>query len=281
MTLSTTSTEKEESRKVIIPKIETETNLETLTDPEIVKPERKRTTTELKSARVILISPYSQLNVFLEAEIPNIIKGGELDIVTCSDFNKPPYIDVESRERHAKTPYLIIDFERITAEVEKEIKDKEKIIQHRRRSLADIINTYETEIREGIAFPDEFYLEQGKNLSSKITEIISKLTQSLDQKLSSLWASADNLIKVRTVTDVVEFNNYFLWAVKKGSINYMIPTKEFSKELESKHKYDKDGNFVRNTSFIIEYFDKIKKDIVKMEEYGKRARLELFNLNLA
>ncbi len=271
------TTEKEKTSKVTIPKIETEATLETLTQTDSLEPQRKKTERDTLHSRIILVSPYSLLNVFLESEIPRIVKGSEIEIISNSDFNKYPYINVEEREKYAKTPYWIIDFEKITAELEKEKIDKEKLARLRREGLADIIYQYEKEIREGLSFHNEFYQDNEKP-SFRVTEIVSKLTQSLDQKLPNIWRNAEENAKDRIkLMDCVEFVEYYFFA-KRNHILHITASKKFSEELASKHEYDKAGNFIKNSQFITEYFDKIRRDIVKLEEYGNRARLELFSI---
>lgn len=255
--------------------IKTERTPETLTDPESVQPERKKTSTEMKSSRVIVISPYSRLNVYLESEIPKIIEGSYTEIISSAVFNYPPYIDVQTREMHAPTPFWIIDFEHITAEVEKTEIDKELLVKRKKSSLSDIIREYPDKIEANL-FSDEFFLEDNK-IQTKITDITTKFAQTLDEVLPNLWKKAEDLSKkVKTVIDIVGFNEYYLWTAKKKEILYLTPSSSFSRELREKHVYDSNGNFITNSQFIENYFSDIRKDLVKLAEYGFRSKLNLF-----
>jgi hypothetical protein len=72
--------------------------------------------TDTLNSRVIVVSPYGPLNIYFENVIPNLIKGGYVDIVNQSDKNEPPYIEINKKENGSQKPFWIIDFQRIMTE---------------------------------------------------------------------------------------------------------------------------------------------------------------------
>ena len=67
-----------------------------------VKPEEKSAVEDTYHARIVVVGPYSQFNVYLESTIPSLVKGSFVDFLDRADISLPPYIDVEKREKAAE-----------------------------------------------------------------------------------------------------------------------------------------------------------------------------------
>ncbi|MFC1685427.1 hypothetical protein ACFLZZ_00210 [Nanoarchaeota archaeon] len=90
-----------------------EESLENLSFPERVFPRKKKTERDTLNSRIVVVSPYGQLNTYLSSEIPKIVPGGDVDVIDEAKSHAKPYIDIRKKESIAQKPLWIIDFGKI------------------------------------------------------------------------------------------------------------------------------------------------------------------------
>src|SRR3989338_1714475 len=135
-------------------KDDVEESLKTLTRPKSLKPERKKADKDAFKSRILVISPYGQINTFFDSRISNIVKGGYVDIIDKAETDKPPCINIAEREKLSPRPLWIIDFKKIMA-----MKPSPKhIAQGRLEILASVLKDYAGEMPKERDFYEEFLL---------------------------------------------------------------------------------------------------------------------------
>ncbi len=164
-----------------------------LTQPESLRPERKKIEEDMLESRILVISPYGQLNVFFESEIPRLQRRCYVEVVDRAELDKDPYVNVEKREKNRQTPYLIIDFQKIIAPVEKIITNKAKRTQKRRQALIDLLNHFAALTGAGKIVDSSMYTLESKpiDFKRKVTDIAQGLITYLDEKLQKVWEEID------------------------------------------------------------------------------------------
>ncbi|MBD3253195.1 hypothetical protein GF386_05660 [Candidatus Pacearchaeota archaeon] len=80
------------------------------------KPETDDPYSDEQDQRVVVVCPYSQLNIYFESEIPRHLRDCEVDIISMAEIDEHPYIDISEREDEKPVPFWIIDFQKIIAE---------------------------------------------------------------------------------------------------------------------------------------------------------------------
>jgi len=101
--MARTETDMERKLEELVTEAQTQT-LSAGTDPR-----RKNITGDTVQRRIVVVSPYAQLNAYLESTIPNLRKGILVDIVVRAEQRDPPYLDVPAREKPAPKRQWIID----------------------------------------------------------------------------------------------------------------------------------------------------------------------------
>jgi len=249
--------------------------LKTLTKTDSSKPERKKISNKTYSSRVILISPYGQINTYLESKIPEIINGGYVDVVDFAEQEKSPYIDVEKREKNLQEPYWIIDFQKIMVNAPS--------IKHLNRELtkrfAGLINEYANHIFKGRDFCGKEVLLQENISKSDFSKLTAGVEHDLETILEKKLIKQINLAKEKVrkehlVTGTCEFCGYYIWR-RDRVFHYFVPKKSFLKDLEKKHVFDSEGNFMPNSISIDNYISDIENDLEKMIK-TRFLNLELF-----
>jgi len=230
----------------------------TQTKPLGLKPKRQRTVEETLHSRVIVISPYGQLNAYFESRIPQFIDGGYTDIISEAETNTPPYMDVIQRERTAQRPLWIIDFQRIIADQ----PSPKYLLDEQLRLVRGFFTDYLSEQRSQELFEKSL---QQPTVDKKIDNILRILNSDLRTRLErELGAELENtwkrVAREHPVAGVAHFDLYESFAqVRK--ISYVIPSIEFSRELCRRHTYDESGNFQSNVVSIVDYVDKLNSDL--------------------
>lgn len=258
--------------RVLAEDCETETSLEGI-DPVL-----KKVGELMKSSRIIVISPYSRLNVYLEHKIPEIIRGADVDVLERTDRTVQPYVDVATRERDKQAPYLIIDFEQIVGRE----PSKEVIAEHRRMQIFSLLGNYLGGLSKrfaGIEGKEEFPFEIGsrgdisKEQAEGLVELIKEdfATYFGEKDVPGILNKERDFAADEFVEEIVDFSGYRDFANKKDSI-YVIPRINFSVELiaRSAQAYDKEGNFLPNKVKVEDYFEQIEKDLREIES-GKKG----------
>ena len=74
-------------------------------------PTRERIERSNIQERVIVVSPYKLINLFLDDFLPQLLaRNTTVDIVSHAELDRRPYIDPEQRERDRSLPEYVIDF---------------------------------------------------------------------------------------------------------------------------------------------------------------------------
>jgi len=206
------------------------------------KVDPKKTARDALHTRVVVVSPYSQHNVFLETLIPDILSGGEVDVVSEAESDDPPYIEVPKREQKAQRPLWIIDFGKILAKS----YNLSMLYQRRLEAFRDemsrqLANQYKG-VEEYLRRPDvpldaEVLTQLAGNLSHKLQGFNLDLTQ-----LSDALHLAEQMAE-KDAIHPVPFKGYSQWAARTERI-YIRPKTRWSSAFESNYLYDESGNFL-------------------------------------
>lgn len=230
----------------------------TQTKPLGLEPKRQRTVEDTLHSRVIVISPYGQLNAYFESMIPKVVDGCYTDIISEAETNTPPHINVEQRESIAQRPFCIFDFQRIKAYQ----PSPEYLLDGQLRLLRGFFTDYLSEQRSQELFGKSF---QQQTIEGEIDDILknlnsdlrTRLERELGTKLHDIW---DKVLIEHPVLGVVHFDLYETFAREKRVI-YIIPSPDFSRELCKRHTYDENRNFQPNAVSIADYVDRLNADL--------------------
>jgi len=229
-----------------------------------VKPEEKSAVEDTYHARIVVVGPYSQFNVYLESTIPSLVKGSFVDFLDRADISLPPYIDVEKREKAAEKPPLwIIDFERVIARQPRQSLLIEQRLEFMRRFIDSYLQKLPQEERARwniSAYP--FTKQDADRLITGLRDDLYKTTHNKNfvPEINKLDASItlDNY-----VDDVIDFDGYTQWASKKP-VMYITTTPQFSRSLREAHGFDADENFNPSSVDIKPYVQNLNHDLDSM-----------------
>lgn len=238
---------------------EVETSLDpTQTKPLGLKPKRQKTVPQTQHSRIIMVSPYGQLNAYFESMIPKIVDGGFTDIISEAETNKPPYIDIMQKEVKAQRPFWIIDFQRIMAVQ----PSPQYLLGLGLKALREYFSHYLSEQGSSEVFAESL---RKPTLSEKIDSILDELGSDLRIRLmadfeTSLKDAHERALIENPVIGVVHFSQYQQFAeVRK--ITYITPSPQFSGELVRMHSCDEAGNFLPNAVSITDYISRLNTDL--------------------
>lgn len=233
----------------------------TLTQTKGLKPQRKKTSTDTYQSRILVISPYGQINAYLESRIPEIIRGGYVDVLNWAEKDNPPYLDINEREKNLQKPLWIIDFQKIMAD-----KPSPKYLNEEKiRAFAGIVNEYANHIYRGGDFFSKHLVLANVLKDEDFSAMSGGVGFDLEKILSDKWPEElkrinEKVLREHPITDVVYFSLYRNWKSGKR-ILYFSPKEDFSKELEKKHAYDENGNFLPNAISVNAYIKPLIKDL--------------------
>jgi len=254
--------------------------LRTLARPKIIKPERKKTSTDAFKSRILVISPYGQLNAFLDSRISDIVRGGYVDIINMADKNEPPYVDIAKREKFSPRPLWIIDFKKIMA-MKPSLKH---IAKGRLEVLASFLKDYAGEMPGKKEAYEEFLLANEIS-DSFIDKLVNRVgagfRKVLDEKLAFEWKKSDGEAGAKyKIIGIVPFDLYDVWRKGKEGrgVIYLNPKEIFSITLEKRQRYDESGNFLSNAVSIADYAEILSKDLESIAS-GKIGKLVFFGRN--
>ena len=232
----------------------------TKTEPRSLEPQRLKLQNDVLHSRIIVVCPYSQFNAYFESKIPEIIEGGYVDVVNQAEMKKPPYIQVVKKEAGSKRPLWIIDFGRIIAEKPSEVYLKKERVGVITKILSDYTDPKKAEqlFLEYLGNEElSSELKANNILKSIITDLKPRLMSGLERELEEVYES---VLNNHPVDSVVPFNLYEIWNRRVSAV-YITPSPEFSKELESKERYNANGNFNPNSVPVSGYLDMLNNDL--------------------
>jgi len=250
-----------------------------------VLPKKEKTGVETLRSRVVVISPYSQLNVYIESIIPEILDGGYTDIVDRAEMKVPPYIDVNKKEKDIQSPLWIIDFGKIIAP-----QPKTSVLANARvEAIISMINNnfirrlkYNPELAGEYDPQYKHILAEYPFTPPSITKIVKHLESTVmslyDEFLSEIKRIDESIKAEDCIDKVVLFNGYAVWA-KNKSIVYLFPRPSFLAGLEKRHSNYPDGNFNPSSVSIKDYTEAIRMDLQKVAT-SKMKELTLFDFKI-
>jgi hypothetical protein len=232
----------------------------TKTEPRSLEPQRLKLQNDVLHSRIIVVCPYSQFNAYFESKIPEIIEGGYVDIVNQAEMKKPPYIQVVKKEAGSKRPLWIIDFGRIIAEKPSEVHLKKERVGVITKILSDYTDPKKAEqlfleyLGNRELSPE---LKANNILKSLISDLRPRLMSGLEKELEEVYES---VLNNHPIDSVVPFNLYEIWNRRVSAV-YITPSPEFSKELESKERYNANGDFNPASISVRDYADRLERDL--------------------
>lgn len=222
--------------------------------------------------RIVVVSPYAQLALFLKEEIPKIVDGSLIDRVVGAETKEHPYINVEKREAKHDKPFWIVDFGKILAPA----PSYNALLEQRIKVLGDNIKSLisHDEILKKTILHYPITLEYATRL---VRDISHYLEDFFAEHLFELWRFSDDTITYDdSVRRDVLFNGYREWA-QMNKLTLLTPTRDFTKSLEDKSLYDENGNLVLDQYLLTEFHQNIVNDLINF--YSGKYNLELFAAN--
>ena len=244
-----------------------------------LQPQRKKTATDTYGSRILVIGPYGQINAYLESRIPEIIRGGYVDVLNWAEKDSVPYIDINEREKSVQKPLWIIDFQKIMAH-----KPNPKYVnQEKIRTFAGIIHEYANHIYKGGDFFSKHVVLKEVLKNEDFSAMSGGIGFDLEKILSNKWPEElkkinEKVLREHPINDVVYFSIYKSWKRRKN-ILYFSPKESFAKELEKKHAYDNEGNFLPNAISVNAYVKPLTNDLLAIAASSYKT-LTLFDFNL-
>lgn len=256
----------------VLSKMATETKTKGL------QPQRKKIATDTYGSRILIISPYGQINAYLESKIPEIVRGGYVDVLNWAEKDNSPYVDISEREKNLQKPLWVIDFQKIMAnKPSPKYLNEEKI-----RAFAGIVNEYANHIYRGGDFFSKHLVLKDVLKNEDFSAMSGGVGFDLEKILRDKWPEElskinEKVLREHPITDVVYFSLYRSW--KRGKdILYFSAKEDFSKELEKKHAYDENGNFLPNAVNVNAYIKTLTIDLQAIAEKSYE-KLALFDFN--
>ena len=230
-----------------------------LADPRLGSPHPvlKGVGSDMAHSRVVVVSPYAQMNVYLESALPRIIDGCIVDVVSRSDAVVQPYIDVSFRERSAQSPLWIIDFGKI-------ISPQPSPLDLRKARLDILSDIVSDTVKSGggtlVSALEEQTFDGGgcKNIIMALRNTVENIHP--ESILPLMNAAHKSIPSEKYVDRVVPFDGYALWS-RDHTIARISPIAKISADFENAHSYDSSGHFNPSSVSIGLYVEFIESDL--------------------
>ena len=233
-------------------------------------PQKKQTKKAAQYSRVVVVSPYAQLNVFLEYEIPKHVEGGLVDVVSESTQDYPPYFNVDQHELLAQKPLWVIDFQKIIIDQ----PSPEYLAKVRFEALKSYVTQYIDEFQNNKPMYDLFKkpnlsIDDARELFAAVGFIDEKPEQDLLNYLEEASKPVANNHLVKGIANFLEYTN---WS-KRDGVTLVTPKAEFAEDMLKRCVYDKDGNFQSTQVYINDHLNSLKIDLKALASKSKQLKM--------
>jgi hypothetical protein len=245
----------------------TDEKTKTQTTPDFLEPQRKQTDMDSLRTRIVVVSPYQQINAFLEAYVPSVIKGAYVSAVSRAEMKKSPWVRVAEKESKEQRPLWVFDFQKIIASV----PSMTYLTQMRNAALSNIFFEYTARLRSGneVAIPKRREIlrdERRKLIKSTLSNFEEFLTQKVDSAFENIEQTAP---EYECVEDVVPFYGYTCLIEQKNYAVHIVPKLQFQEVLGECHSYDERGDFLSTKISVAPHITSLQSDIdlLKSKKY--------------
>ncbi|MBI4182202.1 MAG: hypothetical protein HY520_04520 [Candidatus Aenigmarchaeota archaeon] len=243
-----------------------------------------------------LVSPYGQLNAFVEAELPQALPGWTLDVVDRATTAEPPYLDAAEREQGRNRPGAVLDFGYLLIEAPFRQKNPQRLEQCRqealqremkgiRQAVDERLSTY----TDGPAPKDAWTtLEQevkdlydvgdgGKPSYLFALAYLERTFRDLYEKAKAAfplaWRGAEqDALETVQFLRFLSFTGYRTWAREEG-VPLLHPSRTFARALRRQWSLDCGGDAKAAAVSVRRYEERLRADLTKLDSADE---LDLF-----
>jgi hypothetical protein len=213
------------------------------------------------SPRVVLISPYTDLNEFLLAQAGNDLPNWTFDVIQQADTYQEPFLDVGQRENGLPEPLLVVSFGGVLATFQRTLPDYRALQELRRTTYLELLRKCLVQVEQGGGPPNGFVGSSSEPLLTA-PEISRKIGREIEQAYFESLSEAEKGLPRSPVEvmDIVECSAYAAWCQSR-KVMYLKLKKQYAEELRGDRFYDQNWSIRLDLLNLSRYHRDILEDL--------------------